>query len=374
MKRTITRSGAAAFVAALVFALSGCGGGSTQHTTSHAVTNPNTPAKVTLASGKPGLHFAEPNGSTCVTRDPPAANECIEEYYSTEGTLGRAVTPLSTVVAPKPKVSISSHQQCADWSVYQGYYPRTTGLSCVIVQAAYGGNREPSVSSQISDLKAHGIPYGAYNFGEPGVSGGYEFRRTKELAPNAPLGYWFDAEVSGVFWRSCEFTSEAAAYHTHVYGVFSYPGGYVAGGGGHCQGYLWASEWGVGGPYAFGGYPSSAIVLWQYCGTCFRYGVEIDLDQDRGLIALGNPPKPKPKPTPAQIKTKEKHQLNQDYKLRTELRVLEGNPPKGHVCRPGHGRHVTPDTKSYRHACDVWDSQGQQVGRAITALHKKGIW
>jgi GH25 family lysozyme M1 (1,4-beta-N-acetylmuramidase) len=260
--------------------LVGCGG---HPSSGHPHPQPTT---------KPSLTFKEPDGLTCTTKDPPQANECVEQVMKAEGL--KLTAPL-TVPAP---------DQCVDLSQWQGWYPNLSGLHCVIIQAAFGDVEEPSLHEQIRDAINHGIPYGVYDFGEPGVSGGSELRYIASIAPHAPLGYWFDAEVSGVFWRSCEFTSEAQADGLHIFGVFSYPGGYAAGGGTHCAGYLWVSEWGVGGPSPFGGYPRSSIVLWQYSGHGDRFGVTTDLDVNEGLIELGKPsppPKPKPKRTRKQL-------------------------------------------------------------------------
>ena len=293
MRRVLLALAAVAFLA-------GCG---TQH---HP--NPNTPVKVTLTTGKPGLRFKGPNGTTCVTRTPPQAGECIEQAMKAEG---------EHLTLPAP--TITSHQECADWSQWQGWYPNTSGLHCVIIQAAYGLSEEPSLREQVRDARNHGLPYGVYNFGEPGISGGSEMAYTHALEPHAPLGYWFDAEVSGVFWRSCEFTGEAQDLGLRIFGVFSYPGGYVAGGGGHCAGYLWASEWSVRGPSPFGGYAASAIELWQDCGTCDRFGVTTDLDVDEGLLALAAPPKPKPKPKPPAPVRPKTGPYAKDAKFQTNL-------------------------------------------------------
>lgn len=283
------------------------------------------------------LTFVEPNGQKCVTRNPPALGECVAQALKATGKL--------KTLAP---VKITARQQCADWSIYQGSYPRTDGLHCVIVQAAYGENTERSVYSQINDLKAHHIQYGVYDFGEPDIPAGSELAYIHRLVPAAPLGYWFDAEVSGVFWRSCEFTSEAARLHISIYGVFSYPGGYVAGGGRHCSGWLWASEWGVPAAYAFGGYPTSAIKLWQYCGTCSRYNVTTDLDVDQGLLALASPPRP-----PVSVSALEK--------TRAKIAALEAR----HHCRqpPYHAALPT----NWEHACHVWVPQGRRLDKEIKA-------
>lgn len=334
--------------ALLAVVLAGCGNNRT---------NPNTPVKVTLSTGKLGLRFKEPDGSMCATRNPPQANECVEQ----------AAKHLQHLQLSPAPAAATEHQQCADWSQWQGWYPQTVGLHCVIIQAAFGLSQEPSLREQVKDARDHGLPYGVYDFGEPGISGASEMAYVHALEPRAPLGYWFDAEVSGVFWRSCEFTSEAQDLGVRIFGVFSYPGGYVAGGGEHCAGYLWASEWSVGDPSPFGGYPSSAIVLWQDCGTCDRYGVTTDLDVDEGLIALGKPapkPRPKPPPTPAQLE----RQLRSDRALRTVLRALEAR----HDCRNPPAPRPLPDTAAYRDACyGVWVPQGREVDRQITTIERE---
>lgn len=332
-------------VALLCAALTvGCGG---HPSSGHPHPQPTT---------KPSLTFKEPDGITCVTKDPPQANECVEQVMKAEGV--KLTAPLTG-----PEL-----EQCADWSQWQGSYPSTAGLHCVIIQAAYGDVEEPSLHEQVRDAVQHGIPYGVYDFGEPGVTGGSELRFIASVAPHAPLGYWFDAEVDGVFWRSCEFTSEAHADNLRIFGVFSYPGGYAAGGGTRCAGYLWPSEWGVSGPSPFGGYAASAIKLWQDCGTCDRFGVTTDLDVNEGLIELGKPspppkPKPKPKPTHKQLK----RQLENDINLRSRLRTLDAE----HNCRKPPYKHSLPDTRAYNHACSVWIGQGGTVDGQIATLERE---
>jgi hypothetical protein len=323
----------AVFAAAII-----CGCGSTPSSSgSHPQTKPST------------LTFSEPNGTRCVTRIPPSMGECVAQAE-------RAAGHNPTLAAPR-----TEHQQCADWSIYQGGEPNTSGLHCVIIQAAYGLNVERSVYSQINDARRHGIPYGVYDFGEPGIYAGYELAFIHRLAAGAPLGYWFDAEVSGVFWRSCEFTSEAQALGLRIFGVFSYPGGYAAGGGTRCAGLLWASEWGVSGPYPFGGYTASAIVLWQDCGTCDRFGVTTDLDVDEGLIALTNPPKPKPKPKPHR-----NHRQLEAY-LRAVDRLLGAYSkanPHGHNCANPPYHHAYSSAR-FDPACAQWAREARETHNAL---------
>jgi hypothetical protein len=342
MKRSIF----AVLVAALL-----CGCGTAHAPRRESVPSPATPRPQTLT-------FSEPGKPACVTRNPPSAGECVRQAQQAEGKKLTLVSPLTLPV----------ESQCADWSQWQGWYPQTVGLHCVIIQAAFGLSREPSLYEQVRDARNHGIPYGVYNFGEPGVSGASEMAFTHELVPNAPLGYWFDAEVSGVFWRSCEFTSEAQDLGLPIFGVFSYPGGYAAGGGRHCAGYLWSSEWNVPAPYPFGGYPASAIKLWQYSGNGDRFGVETDLDQNRGLIELAAKPTPKPKPKPPPSHRQLERQLHSDIALRTTLRALEAK----HNCRNPPYHHPLPDTHAYKHACwGVWVPNGRHLDRQIATLEKE---
>jgi hypothetical protein len=330
---------------ALATVLAGCRAGA----------SPPTPARQ-RPSRPAGTTFSEPTGPKCVTRVPPSMGECVGQAMHAEGKkLSRSLVSPLTV----------TESQCADWSQWQGFYPQTVGLRCVIIQAAYGLNQEPSLREQERDAEQHGIPFGVYDFGEPGISGASEMAYTHELVPHAPLGYWFDAEVSGVFWRSCEFTSEARALGLPIFGVFSYPGGYAAGGGGHCAGYLWASEWGVAGPSPFGGYPASTIKLWQSCGTCFRFGVETDLDQNRGLIELARPaPAPPPAP-PAPRAT----QLRELHAAEHTRRLLHDDI-ENHRCRKGqHNLPREPEHArlAYHSLCGRWLKQG---GREI-ALERR---
>lgn len=204
----------------------------------------------------------------CHPRTPPAAGECIATHFGIH----------------RP-TAVGLGAECADISVYQGYRPNLSGLRCVIIQSNYGLHQAPALYSQIRDANEHHIPWGAYTFME-GYAGNSEADLAVRLTDghNRTLGVWGDAEINAAYSQACRYadTAKAAAF---IAGIYSSPGIY---GGGHCQGYLWPAEWGRSTPYPFAGYPSSAIKLHQFCGTCHWNGVEIDLDRDYGVIALSH--------------------------------------------------------------------------------------
>lgn len=246
---------------------------------------------VVVGCGKPSpptrpaatLTFAEPSAPACHPRVPPSAGECVAQHFG--------LTQPQKI--EQTKVGVKAGGECADISQWQGYTPNLTGLRCVIIQASYGLSVEPSVYSQIQDANEHHVPWGAYAFLE-GYSGAAEARLAVQLTNGRgrTLGVWADAEIGAAYSHACEFTAEARALGLHIYGLFAAPGMWP---GGRCEGWLWSSEWDVPAAYPFAGYSSSAIKLWQDCGTCSRYGVETDRDVDEGLLALSKP-KPKPKP------------------------------------------------------------------------------
>lgn len=311
----------------LLLTVAGCGGAPRS---SPRVTQPAT------------LTFSEPSASPCHTRVPPSAGECVAQRYGFHAP---------TATSPSAPLTVS-HGDCADLSQWQGYAPNLTGLRCVIIQASYGLNEEPSLYSQIRDANEHHVPWGAYAFLE-GNSGAAEARLAAQLTSGhgRTLGVWADAEIGAAYSHACEFTGETRALKVHIYGLFAAPGMWP---GGRCDGWLWPSEWDVPAVYAFAGYPSSAIKLWQDCGSCSRYGVKTDRDVDEGLLALARS-KPKP-PTKAQLH----RQLERDYTLRRELRGLISK----HECR----------THIHRRPCPVWFRQGTAVNNSIRALHARGIY
>jgi hypothetical protein len=169
---------------------------------------------------------------------------------------------------------------------------------------------------------------------------------------------WADAEVPGAYQQACPYTARARSLGVHVYGVYSSPGLWP---GYRCAGYVWPAEWGGGAAYPLPGYPSSAIKVRQWCGTCRLAGFsgEVDRDEDRGVLALS-----RAAPSKAQRVAAERRQLERDYQFRRELRLLLTK----RRCRTGS------PTRGYAHTCRVWLVQGATVNRAISALHKKGVW
>lgn len=281
---------AALLVGAICIIVAGCAG-------SHHPSPPRAPAATT---------FSQPAGLACHPRNPPAMGECVGDHFGLTAPQKIEHTEVGTKV-------------CADLSQWQGFYPNLTGLRCVIIQATYGPNIEPSVYSQIADARAHHVPWGAYGFME-GDSGAAEANLAVRVTSGRgrTLGVWADAEVGAAYSQACSFTAQAHRAGAYIYGLFAAPGMWP---GGRCAGWLWPSEWDVPAVYPFAGYPSSAIKLWQDCGTCSRYGVETDRDVDEGLIALGHP-KPKPRPlSPAERRrliarwTAERHAVLHRYHL-----------------------------------------------------------
>jgi hypothetical protein len=240
-------------LAALALTLSGCG--SAHHT----------------------LTFHQASGPPCHTLDPPQSGECIAQHFGFQHHNVDAI-PLSG----------GGGAACQDWSQWQGAEPSTAGIACVIIQSNYGLHLEPTVWSQIHDAHAHHILCGLYTFME-GNSGGAEeavansvYRRS-----GCTLGENADAEINAAYFHACEYMRAAVAHHVlaELYGA---PGMLPPI---HCVGWIWPAEWGISAPYPFHGYPSTAIKMWQWCGTC-----GVDRDRDRGLIALARPPAPPPSP------------------------------------------------------------------------------
>jgi hypothetical protein len=246
----------------LLLIVAGCGGAPRS---SPRVTQPAT------------LTFSEPAGPACYTRNPPAMGECVAEHFGLR---------IPTVSSP----GAVNRGECADISHWQGAYPDLSGLRCVIIQSNYGLTPAPDLYSQIADANTHHIPWGAYVFME-GDGGDAEAQLAVQLTNGRgrTLGVEADAEVGAAYPHACELIREVFALHMHIAQLFAAPGMWP---GGRCEGWLWPSEWGVSAAYPFAGYPSSAIKLWQDCGTCSRF----DRDVDEGLIALSKPAKPKPLP------------------------------------------------------------------------------
>ena len=98
---------------------------------------------VLLAGCGTGIHgktepltYSQPNGSVCHPRTPPSMGECVAQHFGITPTPNNSKS-VQTFGAP-----------CLDLSQWQGYYPNFAGLSCVILQANFGGSTEPSIYSQ----------------------------------------------------------------------------------------------------------------------------------------------------------------------------------------------------------------------------------
>ena len=232
---------------------------------------------------------------------------------------------------------------CIDVSQWQGWHPNLAGVRCVIIQSNYGLNIEPSVISQIADARAHGIPYGCYTYLEPGVAGEAQAILANRVCQGRSLGLWADAELTGTYQHACPYVARALTLG-HIAGLYTSPGLWP---GGRCAGYLWPAEWG-GSVYPFAGYLWAAVKFRQWCGTCFLHGVETDLNEDLGLIALSHPPKPVPPPSPSVLERR-------ILALRADL--------ARHQCRvaPYHGRG------RYHRICKVWKAEGDQAHRELRA-------
>ena len=252
--------------------------------------------------------------------------------------------------ARRPTAVFSAAPRGIDVSQWQGAVPNLTGLSFVLIQSNAGFFVNPFLSFQIADANARHVPWGAYTFLEPGVSGSAEASQAISLTNNhnRKLGVWADAERSGAYEHACAYTQQAKNEGQHIYGLYSAPGLWP---GGVCKGYLWPAEWSGGTAYPFGGYGRSAIKVRQYCGTCFRYGKETDLDESLGLLSLiAKPPTPL---TPAQRHAIE-HQINL---LRVDIRR------HGCTVAPYHGRG------KYHAICKHWLALGAADHQRLKENH-----
>jgi hypothetical protein len=147
-------------------------------------------------------------------------------------------------------------------------------------------------------------------------------------------------------------------YGFAIVGVYASPGNYT---GGRCDGYIWPAEWGVGVPYPLAGYPVSAIELRQWCGTCFLTGIEIDRDEDRGLLALV-----KPAPSHKQVVERERRELHGHERLRAELHADIDR----HHCRPGPRWYGHAVPKQYHTLCGRWLKHGNIEVKEIARLRR----
>lgn len=274
------------------------------------------------------LTFHQANGAQCHTLDPPQLGECVAQHF---GFHQRATVPLG-IVGGRP---------CEDWSQWQGAEPSTAGLACVMIQSNYGLHLERTVYSQVHDALGHHVLCGLYTFQE-GNSGSAEEQVAARIyrGTGCTLGINADAEISAAYPHACDYMRAAGADHllAELYGS---PGMLPPI---HCPGWIWPAEWGISAPYPFHGYPSTAIKMWQWCGTC-----GVDRDRDRGLIALAAPPAP-----PSH------HQL--EHLIAVHVGILRGLERQRD--------HTRKELR--RERCDVRRHRHQHLGPVCRATFKHG--
>lgn len=324
-----------ALLAAVALVAVGCGGGSTPHHTA--------PAPATTATTPAAL--APSTQQTCAERH--RMGECVAVAFGYKRGAG-------------PKLELqqrtsSTNTFGTDTSQWQGWEPNIRGEAFTIIQANYGTREEPSAVTQMRNAAFDGVKVGCYSFGEPGVSGAATARVANGICTvkrGRVAGLYFDAELDGTYEHECEYVNEAFHLGVRIAGKYSAPG---IDQGHRCAGFLWPAEWGSA-PYAYGGYPFSDVLLYQYCGNCHIGSVEFDFDRSLRLVQMINPPKP---PTPTTRRAKEHQALQRAYHLRAVLVELE----RKYKCPHGHPRK-----------CRAWRGAlaGQQ--HTIKALHTKGIW
>lgn len=314
-------------------------------------------AVAALLAGCGGQH-------TTTTRSAPQPAPTVPEGYTqcSDGTIVRAEAGACIkhelgenlqLVAP---LTAGPRAQCIDISRWQPHPQfgvlHRQGIRCVIVQGAADAHASnPFFDSQIRSAHEAGLLVGVYIFAE-GAPGKAQADALIAVASSErsriTLGAGVDAEVDVAYAHVCAISHELERSFYLVY-VYGSPGTYQ---GGHCTKYVWPAIWGTRSPVPLPGYSSSAIVFWQWCGTCRLAGNdgEIDRDEDRGLIALSHPAPP-PKPlTPKQKKAKE-HTL--EHLLGAYDRR---HNPHGHNCQHPPFKHAYPSAR-FNHACAVWAHQ-----------------
>ena len=272
----------------------------------------------------------------CHPRVPAAAGECVKQQLESEGKIPSKLTTPLGVARP----------QCADISIWQGVPNlRAAGLRCVIIQTNDGGVRNSLFYAQVAAAKRAGIPWGVYTYMAPGESAGSQLSIALSMSNGRgrTLGVWSDAEQSGAYEHACSYTAGARTAGVHIYGVYSSPGLWP---GYRCDGWVWSAEWGGGSAYPLPGYPQSAVILRQWCGTCRLSGFsgEVDRDEALGILRLAHPAPPKPSRAAL-------------LRRRAVLRALLTR----HRCRPP--LHARP--KSYHSLCSRWLRLGAQVNKEL---------
>jgi hypothetical protein len=278
----------------------------------------------------------------CHHRVPAQAGECIRQELEYEG-----------VKPAEPRLSgrfgAAFHAQGIDISRYQPHPAfhklYREGIRFVIVQGADDcSESNPFFDSQVRSAHEAGMKVGVYVFAEGCSAAGQAAALERAAAPERSritLGAQVDAEVPAAYPRACSIVADLS-HHFYIVGVYGSPGTYR---GGHCIGVIWPAEWGGGAAYPLSGYPSSAIRLRQWCGTCRLAGNdgEIDRDEDLGLLALAHE-----KSTPSRIAL-----LHRRAALRTLLTK--------HRCRPP--LHAKPS--SYHTICGYWLREGAHINRQL---------
>lgn len=348
---------------ALIFALllNACGGSSPstqQHvhraTTSTATITTPAPEPAPLKEG-----YTRCSDGKVVKAE---AGACIKQELHGQGF--RLIPPLTAAGGRAQCIDISRWQPHPQFHVLYGQ-----GIRCVIVQGADNEHASnPFFASQIRSAHEAGMKVGVYIFAE-GAFGIYQANALIQVAHSErsriTLGAAIDAEVSSAYPQVCRIaqTLERSFYLVYVYGS---PGTYR---GGRCTKYVWPAVWGTRSPIPLSGYSSSAIVFWQWCGTCRLLGNdgEIDRDEDRGLIGLSKAkPKPKPKPlTPSQKKAKLRKldQLLGAYVPANEVEAPTRQfNPHGHNCQHPPFKHAYPSAR-YNGACEQWAREAKALRR-----------
>jgi GH25 family lysozyme M1 (1,4-beta-N-acetylmuramidase) len=306
------------------------------------------------------------------TRFPPQLGECVAQYYK---TIHRYTAIAPHAVAGKQGVDVSRWQGYPSWPT-----AKRSGLAFVFNQATYSDTfTDENFDANTIRERQDGIPTAPYVYVLPGCAEPYLVADRFVSTVRSGGGFTslppiIDQENDGCLPHDSQIADWDCALAQDIRHddgwntVLMYTSPGLWPGGTTCGDYLWLADW---GSFQLPSGWASAVAQ-QYCGVgCYWPGIEgpVDRDVSYGVLSLGRQPTP-PKPSPAALK----HALNGDYRLRSELRRLEGRPPAGHECRPGHGRHVVPDDKPYKHACSVWLIQGQRVDAQIKALHRKDIY
>jgi hypothetical protein len=319
--------------------LAGCGSSSSSTST----TTP-PPATTTAVPGPTPGHAVCSDGVVVQAE----AGACIRQEEEAHGRRFGRVPPFQSTT-PSQGVDISNFQGIPNL--------RASGIRFVIIQTNDGAFRNPFFWLQAHDAQNAGLPWGTYTFLE-GFSGAEQARASASMAAGVglhrTLGMWSDSEIDAAYAHTCAYNAEAAL-HAHIVGSYGSPGTYR---GGRCKGYDWVARWSRGPAGALPGYPSSATILRQWCGTCRLPGFsgEVDRDESLGLLSLALVPKPAP-PAPTS-------------RLVAQRKLLRGLLSRHH-CRqpPWHvavGLSGLPNGR-YQHACHSWLRRGAVINSQLRA-------